>query len=176
VIDTTLERCVAKTLAVGGNHGAGRIAAWAALLGLAAALLVAAISGRLALGEHTDGATIIGNVGSIVNFVAPFVAVLAAFLSDSSAFRRSVWLASGLLALALAVLTVFSGVWLLFAPAGIGLLVAWWQSKEHSGVLGPLNGLALTAWLLIWLGGALAVLHVRETPGCWSAIDSNAGL
>jgi hypothetical protein len=148
----------------------GKIAAWSAVVGFLTALMIAAISGRLTLGER-EGASVLGDLGAMAAFMAPFVAVLASFLTRDLEVRRAVWLAGGVLALILARLSIFSGLWILLGPVGVGLISAWWLTRGHAGLLGPARSIALASWLILCLGGALGALHLRETPGCWSATE-----
>ena len=157
------------------DHGATRIAAWSALGGLLAGLAVPAISGRLALDEHAAGATALGALGFTIALLAPFVAAFASFLTPNPAVRRSVWLASGVLAWGLGVLTIFSGFWLVFAMVGVGLVSAWWRTRSGAGSWGPARSLVLTGWLLLWLGGALPMLWLRETPASWDPSANGSG-
>jgi hypothetical protein len=149
---------------------AGKIAAWSAVVGFLTAIMIAAISGRLSLAER-EGASVLGDLGAMAAFMAPFVAVLASFLSHDLEVRRAFWLAGGVLALILAGFSIFSGLWILFGPVGAGLFSAWWLTKGRAGLLGPARSIALTSWLILCLGFALGVLHLRETPGCWSATE-----
>jgi len=158
------------------EHGAERVVAWSAAGGLLTALALAALSGRLALDERDGSATTLGALGFSVAFAAPFVAALASFLARNEGLRRSVWLASGVLALCLGVLTVFGGVGLVFGVAGVGLVTAWWLARGQAGTSDQLlRSIALTGWLLVWLAGALGLLWLRETPACWSAAANGFG-
>jgi hypothetical protein len=151
------------------------IAAWSAAGGLLVALALAAFSGRLVLDEREGAATALGALGFSVAFLAPFFVSSASFLMRNKELRRSVWLASGALALYLGWLTIFGGVGLVFAAAGAGLLSAWWLTKGRAGWLGPPPSIALVGWQLLWLGGALTVLWLRETPVCWDPTANGLG-
>lgn len=165
---------VASTALCRGN-GNGRIAGWFALLGLSAALGVAALTGRIVLDERAGDATELGALGFTVTFAAPFVAALASLLVHDIEVRRAAWLAAGVLAVVLAVLTVFSGIGWLFGVAGAGLLLAWWVSKGRGGSFGSVWNVALAGWLIVWFGGALWALWSRETPVCWNGAAIGAG-
>lgn len=160
---------MASTAILRPDPGAERLAAWSAGIGFLGSLVVAAVSGRLLLDERAGGASILGALGFSVAWTAPFIASLASFLSHDPQLRRTVWLATGVLAMALGGLTLFSGVWLLFGPAGGGLIAAWWMSRGRVGWLRPAQNVLVTTWLLVLLGGALAVLWLQETPACWQA-------
>src|SRR5688500_14641545 len=157
------------------EHAAGRIASSSAIGGFLAALALTALSGRLALNERAGGATVLGALGISVAILAPFVASLASFLTRGQELRRSVWLASGVLALCLGGITIFSGFGLVFGMVGVGLISAWWFTKSRAGLLGRARSIALTGWLLLWLGGALPVLWLRETPVCWNSTATGSG-
>lgn len=51
----------------------------------------------------------------------------------------------------------------------------WWLMKSPVGWLGPARAITLTGWLLLWLGSALAVLWLRETPMCWASTANGVG-
>lgn len=155
---------------------AGRIAAGSAGLGLVAAVTIAAVSSRLGLNERATGATVLGAIGFIIAFAAPFVAALLAFRFRELETRRAVWLASGILSLALAVLTLFGGLWLLFGPVGVGLVVAWRLARGTEGASSSGRPRLLTAWLILWLAAAIwFVLFFRVTPACWQDAGWVAG-
>lgn len=149
---------------------ADRRVVWSAAGGLLTALLVVAITGRLTLDEQANSDTTLGALGLSAAFMAPFVASFASFLVRDVKIRRAVWLAGGVLALILGGLTIFSGVGWLFGAAGAGLLSAWWQSRGGVALLGPPRAVALIAWLILCLCGALGVLWLRQTPVCRDAI------
>ncbi len=146
-----------------------RIATWSAAGGLVVAVSIAAITGNLFLDQRAAGATTLGAVGLTVALAAPFLASLAARRVREVALRRAIWFASGVLALVLGGLTIFSGIGWFFAAAAVGLIAAWWLSRGDAGARGAARAIAVSAWLLLSLGGALAGLWLRETPMCWDA-------
>jgi hypothetical protein len=157
------------------DHGPERLAAWSAIAGLLTMVVVIMLSERLSSGQRASGDTALGALGSSFALAAPFVVALASLFVRDVEVRRAVWVASGLLALFLGGLTIFSGVGWLFGAAGIGLLSAWWQTRDRSGSLASWRGVALTVWLIVWFGGALAASWLRETPLCWDASANGSG-
>jgi hypothetical protein len=163
---------MATTTAPHPARDAARIAAWSAAVGLASALVAAAVSGRLSLDRRAAAATTLGALGFTAAFLAPFGAVLASFLTRRTAARRAVWFAAAALALLLAALGIFSGIGWLFGVAGLGLAAAWWLTKGSARPSSAAGAIALAVWLLLWLGAALGALWLRTTPACW---DDGAG-
>jgi hypothetical protein len=157
------------------DHGPERLAAWSALGGLLTMLTVVALSVRFALGQRASGDTMLGALGSSVAIAAPFVAALASFLVREREVRRAIWAACGLLSLILGGLTIFSGVGWLIGAAGVGLLSAWWQTRDRAGDLASARGVIVTVWKLIWFGSALAALWLHETPVCWEVSANGTG-
>lgn len=157
------------------DHGPERLAAWSAIGGLLTMVVVIVLSERLSPGQRPSGDTTLGALGSSVALAAPFVAALASLFVQEVEARRAVWLAGGLLALILGGLTIFGGVGWLVGAAGVGLLSAWWQTRNRSGSLASWWGVALAVWLLVCFGGALAALWLRETPVCWDASATGSG-
>jgi hypothetical protein len=150
----------------GDEIASTRLAWWAAVGGLASALLTAFLNRTLVLDEEASGATTLGAIGFVVVVAAPFVLVLlASFLRDAEQ-RRSVWLASAALALAIAGLSIFSvGALFLIVAGALGW--AWWSGRSPDGVIQGRISLAATLWIVLSLGGALRLLWWRETPACW---------
>jgi hypothetical protein len=157
------------------DHDPDRLAAWSAIGGLVATMMVVALSGRFALGQRASGDTTLGALGSAVAFAAPFVAALVSFFVRDRDVRRAVWAACGLVALILGGLTIFGGVGWLFGAAGVGLLSAWWKTRNPDGDLASVRGVVVTVWMLFWFVGALAGSWLRETPVCWDASDNGSG-
>ena len=148
------------------------IAAGFAAMGIFLVLAITVISSGLLLGERVGRDPVIGEAGFGVAFFVPFLIALVALRLQSHESRRAVWLASGVLAVLLAGLTIAS-LGMLIGVVGIGLIAAWWLAKGDARVLGSWRAIALTGWLLLWLGGALAVLGLRETPVCWTSGAEN---
>jgi hypothetical protein len=73
------------------------------------------------------------------------------------------------LALVLGGLTIFNGVGFFIIAVAVGLLWAWWSSRGQASVWGPARGIAVSVWLLLSFGGALAGLWLRDTPACWDS-------
>lgn len=113
----------------------------------------------------------LGAFGETVAFLTPFVAPLVATRLRSPELQRSIWLSCGVLALIIGGLTAFSGVGFFIIAAAVGLLATWWLSRDQAGVSGSVQAIAVSVWLLLSFGGALAGLRLRETPACWD----NAG-
>ncbi len=150
----------------GDEIASTRLARWAAVGGLASALLTAFLNRTLLLDEEASGATTLGAIGFVVVLAAPFVLVLlASFLQDTEQ-RRSVWLAGAALALVVAGLSIFSvGVLFLIVAGALGW--AWWSGRSPAGVIRDRISLVATLWIVLALGGALRLLWWRETPACW---------
>lgn len=150
------------------------IALWSAVIGLATAILVAAVTGRFLLGQHASAATIMGDLGFLLAIFAPFATALVSSVVPVAA-RRSIWLAAGVLALVLGGLTFASGVGWLFAVADGGFVWAWWRTRDTAGLFGAPRSIAVTGWLVLWFGGALWATSLRTTPACWNDSGSNPG-
>jgi hypothetical protein len=148
---------------------AEQLATWSAVFGAVIILSLAAASGSLFRAQHAAGATSLGAFSKTVAFLAPFVAPLVATRLRSLELQRAVWLSCGVLALVLGGLTIFSGVGFLLIASAAGLLAAWWLSRGESGLWGSVRAIAVSAWLLLAFGGALAGLSLRETPACWES-------
>jgi hypothetical protein len=148
---------------------AEQLATWSAVFGAVITLSLAAASGSLLLAQRTAGATSLGAVGQTVALTAPFVASLVATRLTSTDLQRAVWLSCGVLALVLGGLTVFSGVGFFIIAAAVGLLAAWWLSRDQAGVLGSVQAIAVSVWLMLSFGGAFAGQRLRETPACWDS-------
>ena len=157
------------------DRGGEAIAVWSAVVGLATAILVAAVTGRFLLDQHASAATTIGNLGFLLAILAPFATALISSILPVAAVRRSIWLAAGVLALVLGGLTIASGVGWLFGLAGGGFVWAWWQSRDTAGLFGSPRSIAVTGWLVLWFGGALWATSLRETPACWNDSGADAG-
>ncbi|MER3406501.1 MAG: hypothetical protein C4346_19870, partial [Chloroflexota bacterium] len=118
----------------GGDHSSTRVALWAAVGGLATALLTAFLNRTLLFDEEAGEATTLGAIGFVAVLAAPFVlALLASFLPDTEQ-RRSVWLASAALALVIAGLSIFS-VGMLFLIVAAALGWAWWATRSPAGLI-----------------------------------------
>jgi hypothetical protein len=152
--------------------GAGSLAAWSAIGGLVVAMGLGLISGRLSVDQQLAGTTALGAIGFSITFAAPFVAAIASFAISSVALRRAIWLATGLVSFVLSALTLFSGIGVLFAAAGVGLVSAWWMTRTPSHLVPSARALMLSGWLILWLSAATAALWVQATPMCWNA-DAN---
>ncbi|MFN8593657.1 MAG: hypothetical protein U0031_19520 [Thermomicrobiales bacterium] len=157
------------------ESSAQRIATWSAALGMVAAMLIAAVSGRLLLDQRMSAATVLGSLGFTAAMVAPFVPALVSHRIRTPDVRRAVWMASGTLAIVLGVLALWNGIGWIFGVAAVGLLVAWRSSRTRAREPHAARPTLLAAWLIFWLAAALWVLDLRQTPACWNERAAGSG-
>lgn len=165
---------MAEVSNLSSDRRADSLAMWSAIFGLFFVLVVASSSKLLLSDEGASGAPLLGSLGFTVSLLAPFMAALAALRLKDSRMRSAVWLASGLPALGIGGLSL-SSIGLFLMAVGIGLMAAWWLSRESATPLGSPRATLVSLWLLFWFGTGLAALWLRETPLCWSEYSDVAG-
>ncbi|MFT4040561.1 MAG: hypothetical protein QM692_20440 [Thermomicrobiales bacterium] len=153
----------------GSKRDASVLALGSCLLGLVTLLAALFSTGALQLDEYAAGATRLGAIALVLALTAPFLAGLAALHPSLRPFRRPIWLASGLVALTIAIATLASGIGFLVGAAALGLLASWWQSRSPSSVSMSRSEIVLALWLSLCFFGALCALYLGKAAMCWDA-------
>lgn len=141
--------------------------------GLVVALLLSSLRGAPFGKPPASAATTLGGVAFTLVFMSPFVLALAALPLRRVEQQRAIWFACGVLALALAAVTVF-GIGVALLPAALLLFGAAWPGPRVRGLPSRWLPYMLAAWIITSFGVGQYALSSRSTPACW-ARDQTGG-